>query len=137
MGIRAAALALAIAVQAAGALAQEQRPPLTGISAIRIANYNIPSTVITERQEVGAVVRELSQLRSKPWRRSDARLTCYATLVLLSGAKTVTLFRVGPDAVVERTQGKAQSTYSIEVGQSDLPSVHAALAAIPPPKGCN
>ena len=131
-----AVVALALLVPAAVAVAQEERPQLKDVSSVRIANYNTPSTVIQDRAQVNAIVGELRQLRSRDWRRADAKLSCYATLVLLSGTKTVTLVRVGTEHVVERAPGKGQSTYSLSVGHADLPTIHTLLAGIPPPKDC-
>ena len=70
------------------------------------------------------------------WRRADTKLSCYATLMLLSGARTVALFRVRPELVVERPQEKGQSSYSLEIGQADLPVINALLMGIPPAKNC-
>jgi hypothetical protein len=137
MRIRAFAMAvLASAAPGAGALAQEERPPIKDISVVRIANYNTPSTVIKDRAQVNAIAVELRQLRGKEWRRADAKLSCYATLVLLRGEKTVTLLRIGAENVVERSPGKGQSTYSLAAGPAELPRIHALLAAIPPAKDC-
>lgn len=131
-----AAAILLSAAPGASALAQEERPPVKDVSSVRIANYNTPSTVIMDRAQVNAIVGEIRQLRSKDWRRADAKLSCYATLVLLRGEKTLTLLRVGTEHVVERAPGKRQSTYSIAAGPAELPKIHALLAEIPPPKDC-
>jgi len=131
-----AVVALALLVPGAVAVAQEERPQIRDVSSVRIANYNTPSTVIQDRAQVNAIVGELRQLRGRDWRRADTKLSCYATLVLLSGTKTVTLFRVGTEHVVERSPGKGQSTYSLSVGHADLPTIHTLLAGIPPPKDC-
>ena len=131
-----AVVALALLVPAAVAVAQEERPQIRDVSSVRIANYNTPSTVIQDRAKVNAIVGELRQLRGRDWRRADTKLSCYATLVLQSGTKTVTLFRVGTEHVVERAPGKGQSTYSLAVGHADLPTVHTLLAGIHPPKDC-
>jgi len=132
-----AALALGLAVHGASAIAADERPLLQGVSAIRVANYGTPSTVINDRGQVNSIVGELRQLRSKAWRRADAKLSCYATLVLLSDTRTVSLFRISPEAVVERSPGKGQSSYSIAIEQSDLPRIGPLLARIPPAKDCN
>jgi len=137
MGIRAlAVMVVAAAIHGASALAQEERPALKDVSTVRIANYNTPSTVIQDRAQLNAIVGELRQLRGKEWRRADTKLSCYATLVLLRGDKTLTLFRVGKEHVVERAPGKGQSTYSLAAGPANAPTIHALLAAIPPPKDC-
>jgi hypothetical protein len=124
-------------VLSADAAAAEPRPQLKDVSAIRVANYGTPSTVIKDREQVNAVVDELRQLRSKTWRRADTRFSCYATLVLLSGERTVALFRVRPELVVERPQEKGQSSYSLATGQADLPRINTLLTGIPPAKDCN
>lgn len=131
-----AVLALVLLVLCASASAQQERPQIKDVSSVRIANYNTPSTVIVDRAQVNAIAGELRQLRSKTWRRADARLSCYATLVLLSGTRTVSLFRIGQEHVVERSPGKGQSTYSLAAAQGDLPGIHMLLTAIPPPKDC-
>lgn len=117
-------------------MAVEPRPILKDVSAIRIANYGSPSTVIEDRAQVNAIVSELRQLRSKNWRRADTKLSCYATLVLVGSKRPVALFRVRPEIVVERPQEKGQSSYSVETVESDLPKVYALLASIPPAKDC-
>jgi hypothetical protein len=132
----AAFLVLAPAFLAARAGAQDERPQLSDVSAVRIANYGMPSTVIADRKEVNAIVGELRQLRGKPWRRGEARISCYATLVLLRGERPLALFRVSPDLVVERPQGKGQRAYSLSTEGPDLPQISSLLAAIPPPKNC-
>lgn len=131
-----AVLALALLVPGAAAIAQEERPQLKDVSVVRIANYSTPSTVIQDRAQINAIVGELRQLRGKEWRRADAKLSCYATLVLVSGTKTLTLVRVGAEHVVERAPGKGQSTYSLAAGQADLPKIHKLLTEIPPAKDC-
>lgn len=137
MVIRAAAVIVpALIFHCTGATAQEERPQIKDVSSVRIANYNQPSTVIHDRAQLNAIVAELRQLRGKEWRRADAKLSCYATLVLLRGTKTVTLVRVGTEHVVERSPGKGQSTYSVAAGQADLPTIHKLLTEIPPPKDC-
>jgi hypothetical protein len=136
--LRAFAVAvLALLVPGMGALAQEERPQLKDVSSVRIANYGMPSTVIHDRAQLNAIVAELRQLRGKAWQRADTKLSCYATMVLLSGTKTVTLFRVGQEHVVERSPGKGQSTYSLVVGRDDLPKLHKLLTEIPPAKDCS
>jgi len=131
-----AVLALGLLAPCAGAIAQEERPQIRDVSIVRIANYNQPSTVVQDRAQVNAIVGELRQLRGREWRRADTKLSCYATLVLLRGTKTVTLIRVGSEHVVERSPGKGQSTYSIAAGPADLPKIHQLLTEIPPPKDC-
>jgi hypothetical protein len=137
MKIRALALLALGMLAPAGSIAQEERPPIRDVSSVRIANYNQPSTVIHDRAQVNALVQELRQLRGKDWSRTDARLGCYATLILLSGTKTVTLFRIGAEQVAERSPGKGQSTYSLAAGQAELPKLHKLLMEIPPAKDCS
>ncbi len=128
---------VAIAFFMQGAIAADERPQLAGISTIRIANYGTPSTVIQDREQLSGILGEFRQLRGKAWRRADTRLSCYATLVVVSGTKTVSLFRIGTEAIVERPQGKGQSVYSLEVGPNDMPRIGPLLANLPPPKDCN
>ena len=116
---------------------QEERPPIKDVSSVRIANYNTPSTVVQDRARVNAIAGELRQLRGRDWRRADTKLSCYATLVLLRGEKTVTRLRIGAEHVVERAPGKGQSTYSGAAAQADLPTIHKLLTEIPPPKDCS
>jgi hypothetical protein len=115
---------------------QEARPALKGVSSIRIANYNQPSTVITSREQLNAIVGELNQLRRKAWGRGDAKIACYATLVLLQGTKRVGEFRVRTDLLVERPVEKAQGTYNLEVSEADAPAIARLLSEIPPAKDC-
>ena len=130
-------IAIGLVVQSAGTMAADDRPPLKDVSFIRIASYGNPSTVIKDRDQVKSIVDELRQLRGKPWRRADARITCYATLVLLSDTRTVALFRVIPELVVEPSQKKGQSSYSLDLGQADAPKLITLLAELPPAKDCN
>jgi hypothetical protein len=134
--LRIAAAALGLLVEVATASAAEPRPILKDVSAIRIANYGSPSTVIEDRSRVNAILGELRQLRAKDWRKADPKLSCYATLVLLRGPRTVALFRIRPELVVERAQEKGQATYSLDTTEADLPKVTALLAAIAPAKDC-
>lgn len=129
-------VALASMLQCVSAIGADERPQLTGVSTVRVANYGTPSTVIHDRERVSAIASELRQLRGKAWRRGDTKLSCYATLVLMSGAKTVTLFRISPAAVVERAPGKRQSTYSVVIDPAELHRIGPLLQSIPPPKDC-
>ena len=128
-----AVLALASIVFDAGA---EPRPPLIGVSSIRIANYGAPS-VLVERGAVRSIVDELNRLRRKDWQRADAKLACYSTVVLLQGTKRVGEFRVRPEHVVERPVEKGQSIYSIAIDRDDVPGLSKLLAEIAPAKDCN
>ena len=136
MRMRAWAMAALGAAACGGAAAAEQRPALADVSIVRIANYGTPSTVITDRQHVNAIVGELRQLRGKSWRAADSKLSCYATLSLHRSTRNLTLFRISPAIVVERAPGKGQSSYSLAIGESDLPRIGALLGEIPPPKDC-
>jgi hypothetical protein len=127
-------LALAVVAMAASAAGTEQRPPLKGVSAVRIANYGAPSTVLKSRDEVRAIVGDLNELRKNQWHRGETKLSCYSTIVLLSGEKTVGLFRVGAEYVVERPVEKGESSYSIALDRADLPNLRKHLAEIPPAK---
>lgn len=129
-------VALALTLRCVSAIGAEERPQLAGVSTVRVANYGTPSTVIHDRERVSAIASELRQLRGKAWRRGDTKLSCYATLMLMRGAKTVTLFRISPNAVVERAPGKGQSTYSVTIDPADLPRIGPLLKNIPPPKDC-
>ena len=112
-----------------------QRPALGGVSSVRIANYNSPSVQV---KDAGSIVRELNQLRrSKDWRRGEAKISCYSTVVFLRGEnKRVAEFRVTPAAVVERPVDKGQGSYSIDVTQADLPELMRHLGEIQPAKDC-
>ena len=134
LGKALASLVLALAVQGASAAATEQRPPLKGVSAVRIANYGAPSTIVKGRDEVRAIVGDLNELRSKPWHRGETKLSCYSTIVLLSGEKTIGIFRVGTEYVVERPTEKGQSSYSLALDRADLPNLRKHLAEVVPAK---
>jgi hypothetical protein len=125
-------LALALVVSGALHAATEQRPPVKDVSVIRIGNYGAPSKQLATREEVGEVLEELNALRKKPWRRGEARLSCYSTLTMMNGPKTVAVFRVGGDQVVERSLEKGQPGFSFEIGEADLPKIRKLLAEIPP-----
>jgi len=127
-------VALVLLVQAVAAA--DPRPPLRGVSAIRAGNYGAPSVLLEDRQKVGPIIEELNALRSKPWRRGETRLSCYATVVLLGGKRTLATLRVRPDLVVERSGAKGQASYSIAIGQSDLPGLTTLLSEIAPAQGC-
>jgi hypothetical protein len=116
---------------------QEARSALRGVSSIRIANYNQPSTIINAREQLNAIVGELNQLRRKSWKRGDAKIACYATMVLLQGTRRVGEFRIRTDLLVERPVERGQATYNLDVAEADLPAIASLLAAIPPAKDCN
>lgn len=127
-------LTLAVVTPAAWS-ATEERVPLTGVTAVRLANYGAPSVLIKERQQVRAVVDELVGTRNQPWRRGDTRLTCYSTIVLLIGEKkTLAMFRLAPGHLVERPLEKGQSSFSLILGDTDVPELRKLLMEIPPPR---
>jgi hypothetical protein len=115
-----------------GALAQEPRPQITGVSSVRIANYGAPSKVITDRAPIAEVVGELNGLRKKGWQRGELKLSCYSTLVLLRGEKRVGEFRIRPDGVIERPVEKGQASYSLLISPDELPRIAGLLAEIAP-----
>ena len=124
---------LALALVVVGHAAADQRPPLTAASAVRVGNYGAPSVTVSG-QHARQIVGELNALRRKDWRKGEARLSCYATLVILKGARSAGLFRIGPDHVVERTVEKGQSSYSLLLVDADMPEIKKLLAEILPPK---
>ena len=120
---------------AASAAMAEPRPPLTGVTSFRIANYGAPSTVVNSREQVSAVVGELNLVRKKDWQRGEAKLSCYSTLILLRGEKKVVgEFRIRPDGMVERPVEKGQSSYSLLISPDDLPKIAKLLEGIAPMK---
>ena len=130
-------LALILLTVSAGAMAQESRPSLGGVSSARIANYNAPSVLYEGREQVRAIVEDLNQLRRKAWTRGEAKLACYSTIILMRGKQKVGEFRVRSDGVVDRGVEKNQATYSITPGPEDLPRLHKMLADIAPAKDCS
>jgi len=127
---------LAAFLLAAGAQA-DGRPRLPGASAVRIANYNSPSVLLEKRDEVRSILDDLNQLRKRDWSRTEAKVSCYSTVVLTSGKKRVGEFRVGADAIVERPVDKGAATYSLPLEASDLPALRRHLAEILPAKDCH
>jgi hypothetical protein len=128
-----AALALILASAPAAAL---DRPSLKGASAVRISNYGAPSRLIASAHEVSAIIGELEGLRGKRWRQADLKMRCYATVQVMHGDKTVTVFRVRPEYVLERAHDKAVPTYNLQVGETDLPQLRKLLGESPPSKTC-
>jgi hypothetical protein len=120
----------------APAAAQEKQPPLKGVSGVRIANYGAPSKLFESKADVNALLDELNKLRSKPWLRREAKITCYASVILMSGKQTLTTFRVKPDTVVERVPEKGgQATYySLAISELDIPLITKLLQDAPPPR---
>jgi hypothetical protein len=123
-------------VQAACAIAADPRPPLKGVSALRIANYGAPSVLLEGREKVNPIIEELNGLRGKAWLRGDAKITCYATLVLLSGSRTGATIRIRSDLIVERSADKGQPIYRLALDPADIPTLSRLLTEIPPAKGC-
>jgi hypothetical protein len=110
----------------------EPRPPITGVSSVRIANYGAPSTVISQRAPIADIVGELNLLRKKDWQRGELKISCYSTLVLLRGDKRLGEFRIALDGMVERPVEKGQTSYSLVIGPEDLPAIGKVLADIAP-----
>ncbi len=130
-------LALALAAGSASA-APELRPPLKGVSSIRVANYGAPSVVVKAREEVQPLVEELNELRKQAWRHGEAKISCYSTVVFYSGRKAIGTFRLGSDELVEFILEKGQATYySREIDAAALPVLRQRLGEIAPPaKSC-
>lgn len=127
---------LALLAHASSALAQE-RPPLKGVSAVRVSNYGAPSKLIEDRKQVAELLGELEELRGKRWRQADLKMRCYASVQLMNGNKPLTVFRIRPEYVVERAQDKAVPTYNLQVVETDLPKLRKLLTEIPPSKSCD
>jgi hypothetical protein len=115
------------------ALAQE-RPSLKEVSAVRLSNYGSPSKLFHGKEEVKAIVEELEQLRGRKWRQADLRMRCYATVQLLHGDKLLTVFRVRPEYVLERAHDRSVPTYSMQISETDLPTIRKLLTEVPPSK---
>ena len=130
------ALFLVLSFALGGAAAQEKQPALKGVSGVRVANYGAPSKLFESKADVNAVIDELGKLRSKPWVRREAKITCYASVILMSGKQTLTTFRVKPDTVVERVPEKGgQATYyTLAIGEDDIPLISKLLQDAPPPR---
>jgi hypothetical protein len=126
-------IALAIALLLGASLAcAEPRPPLDGVSAVRIANYGAPS-VLLQGREVGPLVSDLNAMRKRSWQRGEPKLPCYSTLVVLKGKKTVAVYRIGAEAIVEKSEG----TYSLAVPLAEMPRIAKVLTEIPLATRCN
>jgi hypothetical protein len=119
------------------AAAADQRPALTGVSSVRIANYGSPSVLLEGRDKVGPIIGELNALRRKPWQGGDTRLACYSTLVVMSGKKTLGTFRIRPEHIVEREGAKGVPIYSLAIDAGEIPRIGKLLTEIPPAKDCN
>ena len=133
-----AVIVLALACQGAPAAAQEQRPSLKAASAVRIANYGAPSVLLESRDKAGPILEDLNELRRRPWQRGDTRLSCYSTIVVTAGKKTLGTFRVTREHVVEKQLEKGVTTsFSIAVGPTELSRLSKALSEIAPAKDCN
>lgn len=131
-----AVAALACLVLPVGAAAADQRPVLTGVSSIRIANYGSPSVLLEGRDKVGPIVGELNALRRKPWQGGDTKLACYSTLVVMSGKKTLGTFRIRPEHIVEREGAKGLPIYNLALEAGEIPRLSKLLMEIPPAKDC-
>ena len=134
-----AALALAAAGAPAGAATPDlSQPPLSGVNAVRLANYGAPSMALRSREDLKEVLEELRQLRGKSWRRGDTKQDCYSSVTLMNGGRIVTVFRVTADTVVERVFSHGQAaSYSLAVEPDELLKTGALLAEAPPAKGCS
>ncbi len=121
-----------LALGAAGAFAAPADGPLKDITTIRVGNYGAPSTNLHGKDQIGPVLAELNEARGKQWKQVDTRLSCYSTLTLMNGPKTVAIFRVGPEALVERPVGKTDLAYSLPVTAEDLPTIRKHLADAAP-----
>ncbi|HET7669227.1 MAG TPA: hypothetical protein VFK84_02370 [Burkholderiales bacterium] len=119
-----------------GGAAAQDKPALKGVSGVRVANYGAPSKLLESRADVNAVLEELAKLRAKPWPRREAKLTCYASVILLNGKKELTTFRIKPDTIVERVPEKGgQATYySLAIAEADIPLISKLLQDAPPAK---
>jgi len=131
MGARLLALlALAACAQAWA----ESRPVVKMPHAMRIANYAAPS-VLVKGEDARAIVRELNELRNRPWMRGDAKLACYSSVIFMDGPRTTVTYRFTPERLVERTLEKGQATnFNVEIGDGDLPTLTRHLAEIAPAK---
>jgi hypothetical protein len=134
LGLSSVALALTVHLAIA---APDGRAPLEGVSAVRAANYGAPSKLVQQRDEVAPIMGELSELRKKRWRKGDTKMRCYATVVLLAGNRQVAMFRIRPDQIVERPVEKGESSYSLELAETDLPQLRKLLGEIPKSKMCD
>lgn len=130
------ALVLALLLTAPLAAA-DPRPPLEGVSAVRISNYGAPSVLIEDRARMGPLVSELNMMRKRSWQRGETRLACYSTLVVLKGKRTAALYRIGADTIVERSQDKGESSYTLAVPLAEMPRIAALLTQIPLASRCN
>ncbi len=128
-------LMLGLVVLSAAALA-EPRPRFGGVSSVRIANYNAPSVLFETRDQVRPVVDELNELRRKDWKRGDAKVSCYSTVLLMSGKKKTGELRVTADTVVERPVDKGQAAHHVAIDAADIPILRKHLAEILPAKDC-
>ena len=131
------AVLLMLLAGAAAAQPTEVRPPLKGVTAVRVANYGSPSNLVRERDEVRALVDEINQLRKKRWLKADSKLTCYSTIVFLNGDKQLALFRIGPGRVVERTLEKQPQSYSLAVEEEEVLKHLEHLSRAQPAKNCS
>jgi hypothetical protein len=125
-------LGITLALASLAAAAAPADGPLKDITAIRIGNYGAPSTQVAGRDQLAPVLAELNELRGRQWKQADTRLTCYSTLTLMNGPKTVAIYRVTSETVVERPAGKNDLAYSLAVTEADLPKIRKHLAESAP-----
>jgi len=124
--------AAALMAVSLGAFAAPSDGPLKDITVVRVGNYGAPSTNVSGKAELAQLLAELNEMRSKQWKQVDTRLTCYSTLTLMNGPKTIAIFRVGPEALVERPVGKNDLAYSLPITEADLPVIRQHLADAAP-----
>ena len=130
--MRRAAFLIALLFCALAARA-DPRPPLEGVSALRVANYGAPSVLLEGRDKVNPVVSELNGMRKRSWLRVDTKLRCYSTLIVMKGKKTLAVYRISAEALVEKSEG----TYSLPVPLAEMPHIARVLAEIPLATRCN
>jgi len=127
-------IALTLLFASLAAAAAPVDGPLTpkDITHVRVGNYGAPSNTVSAKEELVPLLTELSDMRSKQWKQVDTRLTCYSTLTLMNGPKTIAIFRVGPDTLVERPVGKTDLAYSLSITGDDLPVTRKYIAEAAP-----
>ena len=124
-------------LSAAGLAAADPRPPLEGVTSVRIANYGAPSVLLDKRADIDGVVSDLNGMRKRSWQRGDSKLACYSTLVVFKGKRTAALYRIGADTIVERSQEKGESSYHLAVPLGEMPRIAKLLTEIPLATRCN
>jgi hypothetical protein len=110
---------------------------LQGVSSVRIANYGAPSVLLESRDKFSPILGELNALRRKAWRSGDTKLECYSTVVVYSGKKTLTTYRIRPDHAVEREGARGVPAWSLAIEPGDIPNLSRQLQDIAPAKDCS